>query len=315
MICLICVLLNNLLPSFESWSIVIWTWHWPDYHDWNSNSMKRNGQIWRERWNGQKKDKCKNNESTNFNLKEKSIAYWNDTNKQKSNEMNWIGSFCHWKCQPTGISWYRIISKQRTKDVQMIRTNFCLAFDFYCEINSNNRFKYSPMLVSYACKYSDVMNWETSELLPTAVSPNISTLANGKFANKKKCFIFYCFFLQLRSQNVTRLSNPLSNSILKEKSFLFCLFWLSSVYLYGPAPGFEVLLSRLDAKLHVADVRAELPGLVAVKCSVLKCLSRCRNVCVFPKKRKRVFLNCDPDKNILTISIKWQGDIERMDME
>lgn len=42
------------------------------------------------------------------------------------------------------------------------------------------------------------------------------------------------------------------------------------VYLYGPAPGLEVLLSRLDAKLHVADVRAELPGLVAVKCSVLK---------------------------------------------
>lgn len=40
-------------------------------------------------------------------------------------------------------------------------------------------------------------------------------------------------------------------------------------YLYGPDPGFDVLLSLLDAKLHVADVRAELPGFVAVKCSVL----------------------------------------------
>lgn len=44
---------------------------------------------------------------------------------------------------------------------------------------------------------------------------------------------------------------------------------LCAYHLYGPAPGLEVLLSRLDAKLHVADVRAELPGLVAVKCSVL----------------------------------------------
>lgn len=32
------------------------------------------------------------------------------------------------------------------------------------------------MLVSYACKYSDVINCETSELLPTAVSPSMSTL-------------------------------------------------------------------------------------------------------------------------------------------
>lgn len=39
------------------------------------------------------------------------------------------------------------------------------------------------MLVSYACKYSDVINWETSELLPTAVSPNISTLAEAEEEN------------------------------------------------------------------------------------------------------------------------------------
>lgn len=38
-----------------------------------------------------------------------------------------------------------------------------------------------PMLVSYACKYSDVMNCETSELLPTAVSPSINTLWLTKF--------------------------------------------------------------------------------------------------------------------------------------
>lgn len=67
--------------------------------------------------------------------------------------------------------------------------------------------------------------------------------------------------------------------------FLFCqfnqiLWW----YLYGPAPGFEVLLSRLDAKLHVADVRAELPGLVAVKCSVLKYLLKCRCVRIWEKE-------------------------------
>lgn len=59
------------------------------------------------------------------------------------------------------------------------------------------------------------------------------------------------------------------------------------VYLYGPAPGFDVLLSRLDAKLHVADVRAELPGLVAVKCSVLKCLLRFQCVCIYVSQKKK----------------------------
>lgn len=41
-------------------------------------------------------------------------------------------------------------------------------------------------------------------------------------------------------------------------------------HLYGPLPGFDVLLSLLDAKLHVADVLAEFKMFVAVKCSVLK---------------------------------------------
>lgn len=81
------------------------------------------------------------------------------------------------------------------------------------------------------------MNCDTSELLPTAVSPNISTLC-------EKCDESSVF------------------------SSGFC-FGVTAAYLYGPLPGLEVLLSRLDAKLHVADVRAELPGLVAVKCSVL----------------------------------------------
>lgn len=61
------------------------------------------------------------------------------------------------------------------------------------------------------------------------------------------------------------------------------------IYLYGPAPGFDVLLSRLDAKLHVADVRAELPGLVAVKCSVLKWLLRCRCVHTPEKEDENFF--------------------------
>lgn len=42
-----------------------------------------------------------------------------------------------------------------------------------------------------------------------------------------------------------------------------------STHLYGPAAGLEVLLSRLDARLQVADVRAE-PAPTAVRCSVLK---------------------------------------------
>lgn len=33
-----------------------------------------------------------------------------------------------------------------------------------------------PILVSYAWRYSDVINWETNELLPTAAPPNINTL-------------------------------------------------------------------------------------------------------------------------------------------
>lgn len=46
---------------------------------------------------------------------------------------------------------------------------------------------------------------------------------------------------------------------------------IGHTYLYGPLPGFDVLLSRLDAKLHVADVRAELITLGgAVRCSVLR---------------------------------------------
>lgn len=75
------------------------------------------------------------------------------------------------------------------------------------------------MLVSYACKYSEVINCDTNELLPTAAAPNIRTR-------------------------------------------------------YGIEPGFEVLLSRLDARLHVADVLAEpaplLPLPTAVKCSLLR---------------------------------------------
>lgn len=77
------------------------------------------------------------------------------------------------------------------------------------------------MLVSYACKYSEVINCDTNELLPTAAAPNIRTR-------------------------------------------------------YGIEPGLEVLLSRLDARLHVADVLAEpapppplLPLPTAVKCSLL----------------------------------------------
>lgn len=82
------------------------------------------------------------------------------------------------------------------------------------------------------------MNCDTSELLPTAVSPNMSTLC-------EKCD---------------------ESSVFNSG---FCFGVVTAAYLYGPLPGLEVLLSRLDAKLHVADVRAELPGLVAVKCSVL----------------------------------------------
>lgn len=40
-------------------------------------------------------------------------------------------------------------------------------------------------------------------------------------------------------------------------------------HLNGTAPGFDVLLSLLDAKLHVADVLAEQTAAGAVKCSVL----------------------------------------------
>lgn len=60
------------------------------------------------------------------------------------------------------------------------------------------------MLVSYACKYSEVINCDTNELLPTAAPPSINTR-------------------------------------------------------YGTQPGFEVLLSRLEARLHVADVLADPP--------------------------------------------------------
>lgn len=84
------------------------------------------------------------------------------------------------------------------------------------------------MLVSYACKYSEVINCDTNELLPTAAEPNMRTR-------------------------------------------------------YGIDPAFDVLLSRLDARLHVADVLADpapppllllllfpLPtATVAVKCSLL----------------------------------------------
>lgn len=66
------------------------------------------------------------------------------------------------------------------------------------------------------------MNWETRELLPTAVAPSMRTL-------------------------------------------------------YGPLPGFDVLLSRLEARLAVADVLADPPPTLlattaafAVRCSVLK---------------------------------------------
>lgn len=97
------------------------------------------------------------------------------------------------------------------------------------------------------------MNWETSELLPTAVSPSINTLQKdgeyGIFKSDNYCYTFNIYQKHYFSDSV------------------FECLWL--IYLYGPAPGFEVLLSRLDAKLHVADVLAELPGFVAVKCSVL----------------------------------------------
>lgn len=36
--------------------------------------------------------------------------------------------------------------------------------------------RHLPKLVSYACRYSDVINCETNELLPTAGPPNIRTL-------------------------------------------------------------------------------------------------------------------------------------------
>lgn len=47
-------------------------------------------------------------------------------------------------------------------------------------------------------------------------------------------------------------------------------FLIGIFYLYGPFPGLDVLLSLLDAKLHVADVLAEFKIFVAVKCSVLQ---------------------------------------------
>lgn len=83
--------------------------------------------------------------------------------------------------------------------------------------------KYSPMLVSYACKYSDVMNWETSELLPTAVSPSISTLP--KRNSKIKCNVLivfsFPFFLKLRMFKIglsVCLSNSLSNCVLRQRT-------------------------------------------------------------------------------------------------
>lgn len=50
-----------------------------------------------------------------------------------------------------------------------------------------------------------------------------------------------------------------------------------------PVPGFDVLLSLLDAKLHVADVRAEPaapppPIIFAVKCSVLHRVDHAQNI-------------------------------------
>lgn len=55
------------------------------------------------------------------------------------------------------------------------------------------------------------------------------------------------------------------------------------IYLYGPLPGFDVLLSRLDAKLHVAELRVEFgAGICAAKCSVLKGIRKT----IFNKKLK-----------------------------
>lgn len=43
----------------------------------------------------------------------------------------------------------------------------------------NNSGLHSPMLIPLACKYSEVMNWDTREDLPTPLDPNITTLNGG----------------------------------------------------------------------------------------------------------------------------------------
>lgn len=61
-----------------------------------------------------------------------------------------------------------------------------------------NRTNNLPMLVSYACRYSDVINCDTNELFPTAAPPSISTLERlgGKpevvrsFVPERSFFVF-----------------------------------------------------------------------------------------------------------------------------
>ena len=46
-------------------------------------------------------------------------------------------------------------------------------------MNENKKLRYLPMLIPLACKYSDVMNCDTKDDLPTPLDPNITTLYGG----------------------------------------------------------------------------------------------------------------------------------------
>lgn len=108
------------------------------------------------------------------------------------------------------------------------------------------------MLVSYACKYSDVINCETSELLPTAVSPSMSTLNRhtDTQTHKKKWIMKrwkqfqwtnFCFFLFKMyslydskgrkielAQNFNRLSVLLLLHVVCELDFVWNVYFMYS---------------------------------------------------------------------------------------
>lgn len=75
------------------------------------------------------------------------------------------------------LSVFSFVFKQQQQQIINLLIFLGFVINSYMEIQKYNEiFFYSPILVSYACRYSEVINCETNELFPTADPPNMRTL-------------------------------------------------------------------------------------------------------------------------------------------